>query len=312
MFFSPITYDEPLFRPPAEANSLIFQVTLGCSWNQCAFCEMYTSKQFKVKRTDVVLQEIRHAAKHAFDTRKIFLADGNALMLPMRNLLTILNELRTQFPKLRRVASYASPADLRKKTPDELRTLRYNGLQLIYVGIESGDDDVLRMVNKGETSQSTIDALVKAHNAGLKSSVMIINGLGGKQYSDQHALGSARVANAVQPAFLSTLTLMMPDGLAHFQQRFNGSYEPMNQAELLQEVLTFIQHTQLDRTIYRSNHASNYLPLEGTLSKDKEKLIKTLEYVLQGNDGNALRPEWMRGLQIELLFPICFNGDKIA
>lgn len=296
MFFSPLTYDEPLFRPPSEAYSLIFQVTTGCSWNQCAFCEMYTSKKFKVKGEDEILNEINDASAYFQDTRKVFLADGNALVLSTRRLLNILKHLKSKFPKLSRVSAYASCGDLEKKSPAELLELKEAGLKLIYVGIETGDEELLKLINKGETVQSIEQNLIKAQNAGIKTSVMILTGLGGKGYSNQHALNSAKIVSTVQPDFLSTLVLSFPYGVEHYKKRFLGDFEEMNNIELLQELRLFLSETSLTSTIFRSDHASNYLSLKGILERDKEKLVSQLDLAIGDPNSGILREEWQRGL----------------
>lgn len=281
-----INYDEPLFRPPSEAYSLIFQVTLGCSWNKCAFCKMYSTKQFRVRKEDEVIAEIRDAGKHYQDIRKIFLADGNAMALSTGKLKRILEAIKQHFPNVSRVSSYALPRDIMAKTPDELKQLYDAGLQLLYVGIESGDDEVLRMINKCETFNSTVDGLLKAQEAGMKLSVMIVNGLAGKKYTQQHAENSALILNKIQPFYFSVLALMLPQGVQEYKQKFMGEYIPMNEKELLKELEILLQNTQLERTIFRSDHVSNFLVLKGTLSRDRNKFIQQIQHysdILAGN-----------------------------
>ncbi|MFP4471845.1 MAG: radical SAM protein [Bacteroidales bacterium] len=296
MFFSPIRYDEPVFRPPSEAHSLILQVTRGCSWNRCAFCEMYTSKRFSVKEENELFGEIDTAAHHYGDVRKIFLADGNAMVLSASKLLGILNYLNERFPKIARVSAYAIPKDLKNKTVEDLKRLQQAGLKLLYVGIESGDDELLRRINKGETAQSTIESLNKAREAGIKLSVMIINGLGGRKYSPQHALHSTEVVNAIQPEFLSTLVLSFPYGIKHFRERFDGEFEELNLVGLLEEQKHFIEKLDLEQTVFRSDHASNYLVLKGILKRDKQELLNRLNEAIASPEMVSLRQEWQRGL----------------
>jgi len=277
MLFSPIQYEEPLFRPPGEANAAILQATIGCSWNKCAFCEMYTSKQFRVRSFDELKPEIKTLAEAYRGVKKVFLADGNAFVLSANKMLPILDEINVQFGKLQRISAYALPKDIRNKTEEELRKIRKKGLKLLYIGIESGDDELLRLAHKGETFNSTVDGILKAHKAGIDTSIMIINGLGGKEYSRQHALKSAEIINRVQPRFLSTLTLSTPFGLEHFQQKFNGNYQEQSVQELIEELRLFIEHLTTENTIYRSDHVSNNLILKGTLSKDKERLLREID-----------------------------------
>lgn len=257
---------------------------------------MYTSKKFHVKAPDDLDREIRGAAEFYPDTRKIFLADGNALVLSSAKLLDILKKLRGAFSRLTRVSAYASPKDLENKSVGELRELKDAGLTLIYVGIESGDDQVLRMVNKGETFQSIERNLGKARVAGIKSSVMILTGLGGRLYSKDHALNSAALVSSLQPEYLSTLVLSFPYGVEHFKERFDGDFIAMATEDLLLELHRFIGATRLENVIFRSDHASNYLVLKGILGRDKEAMLRQLEEAIQRPGGANLREEWQRGL----------------
>ncbi len=291
-----IQYSEPLFRPPSEARSLILQTTIGCSWNNCSFCEMYTSKKFRVRNESDVFQEIQRLSPYSDYIRKVFLADGNALVLSYDKMMRILNKLNNTFPKLSRISVYASPRDLEKKSVTELEEMANAGLKLIYTGIETGDDELLQVVNKGETYHSTVSSLQKAGNSGMKLSVMILNGLGGKVYSEQHAINSARAVNEIKPEYLSTLVLSYPYGIEHFRSRFNGDFIELNKMELISEMGDFISELQLDNTIFRSDHASNYLVLKGILNRDKSKLLEDINRVTSDPDQANLRPEYLRGL----------------
>lgn len=291
-----LKYDEPLFRPPGEAASLILQVTLGCSWNRCSFCEMYTSKQFRARPEDEVLDEIRIAGKLAADTRKIFLADGNPMVLSFSRLASILTTIKESFPKVRRITTYALPRDILAKSPAELLQLKELGLNQLYIGIESGDDELLKIINKGESYSSTVEGLLKAKEAGMKLSVIILNGLGGMKYSEQHAISSAKILNEIQPEFVSSLVLSFPYGLDHFTKKFGGDYQPMGIIDLLKETELFISGTELTNSIYRSNHASNYLVLSGVLSKDKENFLRQISFAINNPEVAGLWEEWQRGL----------------
>ncbi|MCZ4693144.1 radical SAM protein [Ancylomarina euxinus] len=291
-----ITYDEPLFRPPSEAYSLILQVSLGCAWNKCAFCEMYSNKQFRLRPEEEIFAEIDSLSSQADQIRKVFLADGNAMVMSFDKLSRLLDKLNATFPKLNRVSAYALPRDIESKTDEELRILTSKGLKLLYVGIESGDDKLLQVINKGEDFSSTSSALKKARQAGIKLSVMILNGLGGQKYSEQHAINSAKVVNEIQPEFLSTLVLSYPYGEDHFKQKFNDEFIPLNTIELIAEMKVFIETLELDNTVFRSDHASNYLILKGNLNRDKEELLDRINGVFDDPANAKLRPEWMRGL----------------
>ncbi|MFC1733869.1 radical SAM protein [candidate division KSB1 bacterium] len=296
MIYQNFLYDEPLFRPPSEARSLILQPTIGCSWNNCAFCEMYTSKKFRIKPEEELLNEIETYSKTIPKPRKVFLADGNAMVLASSKLMKIIEKINETFQGTPRISAYALPKDILSKSIKELKTLNNAGLKLLYIGIESGDDEVLTLVNKGETSDSTIQGLVKVREAGIKLSVMILTGLGGKKYHEQHAINSAKILNAIQPEYTSTLILSFPFGIERYKQRFKGEYIPMNPADLLMEMRIFLEHTQLDGSIFRSDHASNYIILKGILSRDKKQLIEKIDFALQHPDLANLREDWQRGL----------------
>lgn len=296
MFYSPIRYVEPLFRPPSEANSLIFQITNGCSWNKCTYCDMYTQpqKRFSVKPEEDVLKEIEWAGRHVRGVRRIFLADGDAIALSNRRLLNILNAIREHLPEVSRVSSYCSPNNVTGKSVDDLKALHAAGLDLVYVGAESGDDFVLKSINKGETRDGTIDALNKLADAGIKRSVMLINGVGGARFSEQHALNSALLANETQPEYLASLVINHPHGIERFQAGYGGQYEQMDQHALFREVRMLMGALELKSTIFRSDHASNQLVLKGVLGKDKQKLLNQIDLAIEAPRQASLRPVWIR------------------
>lgn len=298
MYSFPIEYIEPVFRPPSEAKSLILQVTNGCSWNKCTFCEMYTQpqKKFRARKPDEIRADIDKAAQSLRGVRRVFLADGDAMVLPTRRLLEILADLRAAFPDLQRVSSYCLPRNLAKKSVAELAELKAAGLGILYVGMESGDDEVLRRVNKGETWESTRAALVKIREAGLTSSVMVLNGLGGQTLSRQHAVNTATLCNETQPDYLSTLVVSFPMGEERFRAGFGDDFVPLDQRGLFEEIRTFLEHLELEKTVFRSDHASNYLVLKGTLGRDKQQLLDQVNLAINSPGAVPLRPEWMRGL----------------
>ena len=293
-----LPYIEPVFRPPSEARSLILQVTNGCSWNNCSFCEMYTQpqKRFRLKPQSEIESELQAVAKTGSQVRRIFLADGDAMTLSFRRLKLILEAVRRYLPGVQRVSSYCLPRNLKSKTVEELTELKSLGLVLFYVGCESGDDLVLDRVNKGENFQTSLAALQKIKAAGSKSSVMILNGMGGKRYSEQHAVNSARLMNEAQPEYLSTLVVSFPAGVDRYQQGFRGEFEALDQPGLFQEMFWLLDSLDLENTIFRSDHASNYLVLKGTLNRDKPRLMQLVRDALERPGSVGLRPEWMRGL----------------
>ncbi len=291
-------YIEPLYRPPSEARSLILQITNGCSWNRCTFCEMYTQpqKKFRPMPHADIDADLAAIAASGVPVRRIFLADGDAMTLSVRRLKAILESINRHLPGVQRVASYCLPRNVSKKSVDELAELRAMGLSLFYVGCESGDDFVLDRVHKGETFATSLSALQKIKAAGARSSVMILNGLGGSRYSEQHALNSARLMNEAQPEYLSTLVVSFPLGMERFEAGFEGEFEPLDQAGLFREMYQLLDALDLKQTIFRSDHASNYLTLKGTLGKDKEKLLASVGTAIERPDEANLRAEWQRGL----------------
>ena len=298
----PLSYVEPVFRPPSEWKSLILQVTNGCSWNNCTFCDMYTTKEkkFKPKKIDLIEEEILTVAKSGIPTGRVFLADGDAMMLPFNRLKDILLLIQKHLPQVTRVSSYCLPRNLKNKSVEQLKILNDLGLKLMYVGCESGDDEILSLIEKGETYQSSLIALQKIKQSGMKSSVMILNGLGGPELSEQHAINSAKLMNEAQPDFLSTLVVSFPLGDKRFADRFiEANKQPfiqLNQQQLFAEMKTLLTALNLNKTIFRSDHASNYLVLKGTLGKDKDALLNQVNMALHHPDAVQLRQEWQRGL----------------
>jgi len=286
-------YDLPLFRPPSEAKSLIVQATIGCSHNKCTFCGMYKMKKFRIKSFEEIKKDIDLLRNFYGDVERIFIADGNALCMETEDLLRSIKYARSVFPSLKRVSIYATPMDLLNKSLDELRTLRKEGLTLIYLGIESGDDKVLKDVRKGATSEEIIEAGKKAIKAGMTLSTTAILGLGGKERSLEHAKGTARVLNEIKPQYTAFLTLMIVEKTPLYFKVLRGEFNPLSQVELLRELRIIVE--ELDyKTVFRTNHASNYLPLKGDLPEDKEKILRVIDYALTHPE--ILRPDHVRGL----------------
>lgn len=297
-YYPPVEYIEPLFRPPSEANSLILQVTNGCSWNKCTFCEMYTApqKKFKPKAEEQVLAEIVRCGQQLAGVRRVFLADGDAMALSFRRLKTILEAIREHLPSVTRVSAYCLPRNLKNKTVEQLQELEALGLKLLYIGAESGDDEVLANIVKGETYRSTCDAMLKAKAAGMKTSVMVINGMGGVKLSEQHALNSARLVNETQPDYFATLVLFFRNGMDKVVDGFGGDFQMLDQQGLFREMELMLSHTELEKTIFRSDHASNYMVLKGVLGRDKERMLSQIRSVIDNSPIIPLRDESMRNL----------------
>ena len=294
----PIRYVNPVFRPPSEAQSLILPVTNGCSWNKCTYCEMYTApqKKFAARDEQESLDTIRRCGEQYGDqVQRVFLGDGDALVLSTRRLMTLLTAIRAHLPRVRRISSYCLPRNLRSKSVADLLELREAGLTLAYVGAESGDDEVLQKVNKGETFESTRDALDKLGAAGIARSVMLLNGLGGPLLSKQHAENSARLLNLTQPEFAATLVVSFPQGEQRFRQDF-PQWRALDQQGLFVEMEQLLQALELKRTVFRSDHASNWLVLKGVLGAEKERLLQDVRSAIGRPEEAALRAAWQRGL----------------
>jgi len=294
----PIRYVSPVFRPPSEAQSLILPVTNGCSWNQCTYCEMYTApqKKFQVRDEQETLDSIRRCGQQfPNQVQRVFLGDGDAMVLSTRRIMAVLASIREHLPAVRRISSYCLPRNVRNKSVEELCELREAGLSLVYIGAESGDDEVLQKVNKGESFESTRDALDRLGAAGITRSVMLLNGLGGRLLSQQHAENSARLANVTQPEFLATLVVSFPQGEERFRQNF-PNWEPLDQQGMFLEIEHLLQTLELKRTVFRSDHASNWLALKGTLGAEKSRLLAQVRTAIETPQSAQLRNDWERGL----------------
>jgi radical SAM superfamily enzyme YgiQ (UPF0313 family) len=291
-----IRYEGKLYRPPSEASSLILQATIGCSYNRCTFCGMYRDKRFRVRPISELASEIEWAAQNVSPVRRVFLADGDALVAKSSFLLDVLARLRAAFPALQRVSVYASPQSLQVRTVDEMIALREAGLSLYYLGIESGHDDVLTALEKGVDAAEMVRVANKAHEAGVKLSTMILLGAGGRALSLEHARASARVVNAIQPRFLSTLVMTPVDGTPLGDAASRGEHDELDPIELAAELRELLSHLELSATIFRSNHASNHLALEGSLPRDRQRMIDALTSAIEAPDEAPFVPSWRRGL----------------
>ncbi|MED6335598.1 MAG: radical SAM protein [Planctomycetota bacterium] len=291
-----IRHEGRVYRPPSEAESLILQATIGCSFNECSFCGMYRDKRFRVRKLDELCEEIDWAARELGDVQKVFLADGDALVAKASFLAALLEKLREAFPRLRRVSCYASPQALAVRSIEEMTTLRELGLTLYYLGIESGHDTVLERLVKGVDAAEMIRVARKAGEAGVKLSTMILLGAGGRELSKDHARESARVVNAIQPRFVSTLVMTPVEGTPLWDEARRGEVDELAPIELARELRTFLAALELEGTVFRSNHASNYLALAGSLPRDQDSLVAALDAVLANPDQDSFRPEWSRGL----------------
>ncbi len=288
-------YEGRIYRPPSEAESYILQATIGCSWNHCTYCDMYRDKQFRVRELAQTLEDIRVAGQAGAEhVDKVFVADGDALVMDMEHWRQVLAALREQFPRLRRVSCYATAMNINQKSEAELKQLREWGLSLFYIGPESGDDVTLKRIAKGGTFEQHVQAAQKAHAADIKLSAIFLLGVGGTERSAEHAAASARLASAMNPRFLSVLTLTVVPGTPIARLEDSGRFELPDIHGLLRELRTMVAEAKPEDAIFRTNHASNYLPLQGRLPRDSARIVEALDAALSGK--LPLRPEWMRGL----------------
>ncbi len=290
-----LNYDYPLYRPPSEAHSLIFQVTLGCSFNECSFCDMYRSKQYSERSWDEVKMEIDLMSKSLPGTTRIFLADGDALNLDTEYMKKIVTYLYEKFPSLERVSCYAMPMNVLKKKPEELKTLRDAGLSMFYLGIETGSDLILKKVTKGATSETIIRACKKAMDSGFILSCMIILGLGGKTHSKEHIRGTAHVINASSPHYVGALTLYLENGIKdEFMTKFGEPFLPVSDSESLDELEDLIKQIDVkNEIVFRANHGSNAYTIKGTFPQDKQSMLEKIAWLKQHPE--AARPQGLRG-----------------
>ena len=288
-----VRYKGKVYRPPSEAYSLIIQVTYGCSHNRCAFCDMYDDKHFSMRSMEEIREDFEQARRVYRRVERVFLADGDALMRKTDDLVQILGLIYGLFPECQRVTCYASPTSLQIKSEEELRLLREKGLKMVYMGLESGCDAVLERMDKGHTAAQIIAAGQKARRSGLQLSVTAISGLGSRELWREHAVETAQAFNAMNPEYIGLLTLMVEPGTPLEKWVREGSFYVLKPVEVMQEMELFLQHIDSPGSVFRMNHASNYLTLKGTLNQDRERL---LQQVRQGLAGRGLKDEFLRGL----------------
>ena len=286
-------YKGKVYRPPSEAYSLIVQVTYGCSHNGCAFCDMYADKHFAMRPMEELREDFETARQVYRHVERVFLADGDALMRKTDDLVKILGLIYGLFPECQRVTCYASPTSLQIKSEDDLRLLRQKGLQMVYMGLESGCDAVLERMNKGHNAAAIVAAGQKARRCGIALSVTAISGLGSVGLWREHAIGTAEALSAMKPEYIGLLTLMVEHGTPLEQWVRAGEFTLLSPVEVLRETELFLQHIDSEGSVFRMNHASNYLTLKGTLNRDRQAL---LDKVQTGLTGAGLKPEFMRAL----------------
>ena len=289
-------YEGNCIRPPSEAYSILLQVTLGCSHNKCTFCGTYTDKRFTIKDDKIILADILFASKYMKRQDRVFLMDGDALIIPQKRLMWILDRIREHLPWVKRVGAYGNAKGIKMKSAEELKALRKNGLGILYMGVETGDDDLLKKIRKGSTAQKLIDMGRKVREAGIKLSVTVLLGIAGNdpELSLRHAKATGKVLSAMDPNYVGALTVMLVPGTPLYEEYKRGEFRLLSESETLVELREMIANTNLSRGMFFSNHASNYLPIKARLPKGKDAALAQIDSALAGNI--ELRPEWSRAL----------------
>ena len=287
-------YEGNIIRPPSEANSILLQVTVGCSRNKCTFCGTYQGERFRIKPDEVIMADIAFAAQHCRRQRRVFLCDGDALIIPQKRLLNILAGIEKELPWVTRVGAYANVKSLQMKSLDELRALKTQGLGIVYLGMETGDDVTLKNINKGTTAAGMIPMGRKAMEAGFKLSITVLLGIAGRERSHIHARETGRVLSEIDPDYVGALSLMLIPGTPLYADHEAGKFPLLTPDELLKELKVMIAHTNLSKGLFHANHASNYLPIKARMPRDKESTLKLIDEALAGRV--SLKPEWLRAL----------------
>ena len=287
-------YQGNIFRPPSEAYSILLQITTGCSHNKCTFCGMYKGTRFSIKDDDTIMADIDFAAHHCRNQDRLFLCDGDALILPQERLLSILRAIRTKLPWVTRIGTYANSKSIRMKSSEQLRELHEGGIGIAYMGLESGDDPTLKYINKGADAQRMIDMGKKLRAAGIKLSITVLLGIAGRNRSHIHAKETGRVLTAIDPEYVGALSLMLTPNTPLYQASNSGDFPTLSSKEMLEELSIMIAETDLTNGYFHANHASNYLPIKAKLPQDKKATLHLIAQALAGKIG--LKPEYLRGL----------------
>ncbi|MFV0364086.1 MAG: radical SAM protein [Suipraeoptans sp.] len=288
-------YEGAVYRPPSEARSLIIQITIGCARNTCTFCSMYKVKRFRVRPREEVVEDLISAREYYRNVqiKKVFLADGDALIVKTEDLIYILKKIKEIFPEVERISAYGAPADVIAKSQSELESLRQSGLRMIYIGGESGDNKVLTDVKKGVTAEQIIIAGKKLKSSGMITSITFISGLGGRDRLKEHALGTARVISEINPEYVGLLTLMLEKGTVLYEQEKRREFELLKPMEIMTELKLLVENIDSSGTVFRSNHASNYFALKGTFNEDREAMLREIQNAIKSDD---YTPEGYRSL----------------
>jgi radical SAM superfamily enzyme YgiQ (UPF0313 family) len=287
-------YEGNIIRPPSEANSILLQATVGCSRNKCTFCGTYTGERFRIKPDSVIMEDIAFAARYCRRQRRVFLCDGDALIIPQKRLLKILEQIKKQLPWVTRVGLYANAKSINMKSLAQLKELKAQGIGIAYMGLETGDDETLKKINKGAPSNFMIEMGKKIRAAGIKLSITVLLAIAGRKRSQIHAKETGRVLSAIDPEYVGALSLMLIPGTPLFQDFDSGKFTLIEPDEMLRELRTMIAHTNLSRGLFHANHASNYLPIRARLPRDKEATLNLIDEALSGKI--ALKPDYLRAL----------------
>jgi len=287
-------YEGQIIRPPSEANSILLQATVGCSHHKCTFCGAYPGQGFTIKKDDILFEDIDFASKHCRNQNRLFICDGDALIMPQRRLVPILEAIGKKLPWVERVGVYANTKSIRMKSQEELRELRQLGLKIAYMGLETGDDVTLKKINKGADSQRMIDMGKKIRKAGIKLSITVLLGLAGSERSDIHARETGRVLSAIDPEYVGALSLMLVPGTPLHKDHEEGKFDLISPEKMLMELGTMIATSHLTNGLFHANHASNYVPIRARLPRDREKTLELITRALKGKV--SLKPEYMRAL----------------
>jgi radical SAM superfamily enzyme YgiQ (UPF0313 family) len=287
-------YEGDMIRPPSEAGSILLQVTLGCSHNKCTFCGTFRGKRFNIKKDDIIFEDIEFAAQHMQHQGKLFICDGDALIIPQRRLVKILKQIKNRLPNVNQVGLYANTKSIRMKSEEELKELYELGVKIAYMGLESGDDLTLKNIRKGADSKRMIEMGQKIRRSGIKLSITVLIGLAGRKHSKIHAQETGRVLSAIDPEFVGALSLMLIPGTELYEDYSQGKFELLEPEEMLQELGNMIAATELSDGLFHANHASNYLPIRAKLPREKEKTLNLIADALAGKV--ELKPEYMRAL----------------
>lgn len=287
-------YEGHCIRPPSEAYSILLQVTLGCSHNKCTFCGTFTNKRFTIKDEKIILSDILYASKYMKRQDRVFLMDGDALIIPQKRLMWILDKIKEHLPWVKRVGAYANVKGIRMKTLEDLKELKENGLGILYLGVETGDDEVRKKIVKGSTAAECIEMGRKVMEAGIKLSVTVLLGIAGKEKSLEHAKATGELLSAMDPDYIGALTVMLVPGTPLHEEYERGEFVLPDEFGFLRELREMIYHTNISRGLFFSNHASNYLPIKARLPRGKQDALDQIDRALNGNV--ELKPEWLRAL----------------